>query len=154
MNLKASKLLAVSALVVSVSSLSWAGDKTIQNRDGSCMVSVPANWTGTELPGIASSPDKQLSLAVSSPKMVDSFSELKQTAKSVYKNSKVTKDSATEFEMEGESIAGKPDVYRAIPGNGNKFCIAEVTYQGAGGRWCPKNRGDAEAGEVNGERMT
>jgi hypothetical protein len=124
------KPLAAVAIVLIVSSTSWAADKTIQNRDGSCLISVPANWTGTELPGIASSPDKQLSAAVSSPKMVDSFTELKQTAQSVYKDSKVTKNSATEFEMEGQSITGKPDVYRAIPANGNKFCIVEVTYEG------------------------
>lgn len=125
------KLFAVSAVALVFCSPSWAADKTVQNRDGSCMVSVPANWAGTGLPGIASSPDKQISLAVSSPKMVASFSELKQTAQSVYKDSKVTKNSATEFEMEGPSITGKPDVYRAIPASGNKFCIVEVTYQGA-----------------------
>jgi hypothetical protein len=78
---------------------------------------------------MADSPDKKVSAIVSAPKMVDSFAEAKQTAKSVYKNSKVVKDSATEFEMEGKSITDKPDIYRLIPVAGNKFCIAEVQYQ-------------------------
>ncbi|MFY9648292.1 MAG: hypothetical protein WAK29_24160 [Terriglobales bacterium] len=38
----------------------------------------------------------------------------------------MTKDSATEFEMEGQSMNGKPNVYRGIPIAGGKFCIAEV----------------------------
>jgi hypothetical protein len=125
-----SNIMAVLGLALIASSSSFAADsKTIKSRDGVCQVSVPADWSGGELPGMASSPDKQVSLVVSSPKMVDSFSELKQTAQSVYKNSKVTKDSATEFEMEGQSTTGKPDVYRAIPAGGNKFCIVEVTYK-------------------------
>ena len=61
--------------------------------------------------------------------MVDSFAQLKQTARDVYKHSKVTKESASEFEMEGKAISGIPDVYRAIPIPGNKFCIAEVIYK-------------------------
>jgi len=60
--------------------------------------------------------------------MIDTFDELKQTARTVYKDSKVTKDSATEFEMVGKSITGKPDVYRAIPAGAGKFCVAEITY--------------------------
>ena len=128
--MNSTNIMAVLALIASSSLLVWAADsKTIKSRDGVCQVSVPADWSGGELPGMASSADKQVSLVVSSPKMVDSFSELKQTAQSVYKNSKVTKDSATEFEMEGQSTTAKPDVYRAIPAGGNKFCIVEVTYK-------------------------
>ena len=88
----------------------------------------PPEWKTTDGFGIAQSLDKKFSATVSSPKMIDSFSELKQNARTVYKESKVTKDSLTEFEMEGKSIAGKPDVYRAIPVAGNKFCIVDVTY--------------------------
>jgi hypothetical protein len=103
---------------------------TMKSRDGGCQVSVPPDWKTDDGFGITQSPDKKYSAAVSSPKMIDSFSALKQNARTVYQESKVTKDSATEFEMEGKSIAGKPDVYRAIPIAGNKFCIVDVTYSG------------------------
>ncbi len=109
---------------------SGAGDvKTIKSRDGSCQVSVPGDWSVGELGGMADSPDKKSGVAVSSPKMVDSFAQLKENARTVYKNSKVIKDSASEFEMEGQSITGQPDVYRAIPIAAGKFCITEVTYK-------------------------
>jgi hypothetical protein len=101
----------------------------IKSRDGSCAVTVPAGWSVGELGGTAESANKQVSLAISSPKMVDSFAELKQTAKSVYKNSKITKESAGEFEMEGQSITGQPNVYRAVPIRSGKFCIVEVIYK-------------------------
>lgn len=107
-----------------------AADKSVANRDANCHVSVASDWVSDALPGMAHSPDKKLTIVVSSPRMIDSFTELKQNARKVYNESKVTKDSASEFEMEGKSPAGKPDVYRAIPGTGGKFCIAEVTYQG------------------------
>ena len=107
-----------------------AADKTVANRDATCHVSVPSDWVSDALPGMAHSPDKKLTIVVSSPRMIDSFAELKQNARKVYSQSKVTKDSASEFEMEGKSAAGKPDVYRAVPGTGGKFCIADVTYQG------------------------
>jgi len=32
--------------------------------------------------------------------------------------------------MEGQSLGGKPNVYRAIPVSGNRFCLADVTYTG------------------------
>jgi hypothetical protein len=105
-----------------------AQNGTMKSRDGGCQVSVPPEWKTTDGFGIAQSLDKKFSATVSSPKMIDSYSELKQNARTVYKESKVTKDSLTEFEMEGKSIAGKPDVYRAIPVAGNKFCIVDVTY--------------------------
>jgi hypothetical protein len=118
------------ALALMAGPMSWPADTTvIKSRGGSCQVTVAAGWTPGELGGAAESPDKQLSLAISSPKMVDSFAELKQTAKSVYKQSKVTKDTGSEFQMEGESITGQPDVYRAIPIGASKFCIVEVTYK-------------------------
>jgi hypothetical protein len=31
--------------------------------------------------------------------------------------------------MEGQSMNGKPDMYRGIPIAGGKFCIAEVIYE-------------------------
>jgi hypothetical protein len=106
-----------------------ADSPAIKSRDGSCQVTAPAGWSVGELGGTAVSANKQISLAISSPKMVDSFAELKQTAKSVYKSSKIMKDSAGEFEMEGQSITGQPDVYRAVPIGPGKFCIVDVSYK-------------------------
>lgn len=117
----------VAATVVSVSA---QGEKPIVSRDGGCQVAVPAAWTVTALLASGTSPDKTTSVTVASPKMIDSFAELKQLAQTTYKQSKVTKDSATEFEMEGQSITGKPDVYRAVPASAGKFCTAEVIYAG------------------------
>jgi hypothetical protein len=112
------------------SSFTLAADKQmIKSRDGSCQVSVPANWVPGELGGTADAPDHRVSMAVSSPKMIDSYAEAKQSAQTVYKNSKVTVNSLTEFVMEGQSITGKPDVYRIIPISSSKFCIVEVMYQ-------------------------
>jgi opacity protein-like surface antigen len=124
------KFCAAAVMIAMLAALCQAADSSaIKSRDGSCQVTVPAGWTVGELGGTAESANKQSSLAISSPKMVDSFAELKQTAKSVYKNSKVTKDSAGEFEMEGRSISGQPDVYRAVPIASAKFCIVDVTYK-------------------------
>ena len=112
------------------SSFTLAADKqTIKSQDGSCQVSVPAKWVPGEFGGMADAPDHKVSMAVSSPKMVDSYAEAKQNAQTVYKNSKVTVNSPTEFVMEGQSITGKPDVYRLIPISGTKFCIVEVMYE-------------------------
>jgi hypothetical protein len=110
-----------------VSSFALAADKqTIKSRDGSCQVSVPANWTPGELGGTADAPDHKVTMAVSSPKMIDSYSDAKQMAQTVYKNSKVTVNSPTEFAMEGQSITGKPDVYRIVPISSSKVCVVEV----------------------------
>jgi len=112
------------------SSFTLAADKqTIKSRDGSCQVSVPANWVPGEFGGMADAPDHKVSMAVSSPKMVDSYAEAKQNAQTVYKNSKVTVNSPSEFVMEGQSITGKPDVYRLIPISGTNFlhCRSHVS---------------------------
>ena len=122
----------IALLCVLFAATCLAQDKTMKSRDGGCQVSVPADWKTDDAFGLTQSPDKKSSATVSSPKMIDSFSVLKQNARTVYQDSKVTKDSATEFEMEGKSIAGKPDVYRAIVVAGNKFCIVDVTYQSGG----------------------
>ena len=116
-------------LVLLASSFTLAPDKqTIKSRDRSCQA-VPANWIPGEFGGMADAPDHKVSMAVSSPKMVDCYAEAKQNAQTVYKNSKVTVNSPSEFVMEGQSITGKPDVYRLIPISGTKFCIVEVMYQ-------------------------
>ena len=123
------KTVAVATVLLLGFVLSAADSKVIKSRDGACQIAVPDDWTPGALGGTADGPDHKVSAAVSSPKAIDSFEQLKSTAQIVYRGSKVTKDSATEFEMEGKSITGKPNVYRAIPISGNKFCIAEVMYE-------------------------
>jgi hypothetical protein len=119
----------IAVLLLTTGVLAAQTTKPVVSRDGSCQVSVPASWTVTALVASAESPDHKASVTVSSPKMIDSFAELKQAAKTMYQSSKPTKDSATEFEMEGKSMAGKPDVYRGIPIAAGKFCITEVIYE-------------------------
>ena len=103
-------------------------EKLARSSDGTCQVSVPAAWTIGALPSTATSADNKQSVTVTSPKMIASFDELKQLAHRTYAESKVTVDSASELEMQGKAINGKPDVYRAIPAGAGKFCIAEVIY--------------------------
>ena len=107
---------------------SAANSKVVKNPEGNCSVSVPANWTAGTL-GNATSPDKKVSIIVSSPKRgLTSITQVQQMAPGIYPDDKVTKSSSTEFEMEGKSISGKPNVYRAVPA-GARVCIAEITYE-------------------------
>jgi hypothetical protein len=111
-----------------VLSASAADTKTVKNPEGNCSISVPPNWTAGTL-GNAASPDKKISIIVSSPKGgLTSIAQVQQLAPGIYPDDKVTKSSATEFEMEGKSTSGKPNVYRAIPA-GARVCIAEITYE-------------------------
>jgi len=108
-------------------SVSAADTKLAKNPDGNCSISVPANWSTDSLGG-AESPDKKVTLTVSSPKHgLTSLAQVHQLAPTVYKDDKVTKDTASEFMMEGKSINGKPNVYRAVPA-GDKVCIVDVQY--------------------------
>jgi len=118
----------MAAAIVMAAGVIAQADKIAKSTDGTCLVTVPGTWALGSVPSLATSSDKNMSVIVSSPKMIDSFDELKKLARSTYPESKVTKDSATEFEMQGKSVTGKPDVYRAIPAGPNKFCIAEITY--------------------------
>ena len=118
------KLLCILAVAVGAMA---ADTKLSKNMDGTCSVSVPANWS-TDTLGGAQSPDKKMSSTVSSPKHgLTSLAQVHQLAPTVYTQDKVTQDSATEFMMEGKGINGKPNVYRAIPA-GDKVCIVEVQY--------------------------
>jgi hypothetical protein len=101
--------------------------KPVTSHDGSCQVTVPADWSVTANFGIANSADKSMSLAVSSPRSSPTLAEVKQTAQSIYTDDKVVKDSASEFQMEGKSGNGKPNVYRGIQIPG-KVCLVEVMY--------------------------
>ena len=107
---------------------SAADTKIVKNPEGNCAISVPANWTTGAL-GNAESPDKKMAIIVSSPKRgLTSITQVQQLAPGIYPSDKVTKSSTTEFEMEGKSTSGKPNVYRAVPA-GARVCIAEITYE-------------------------
>ena len=101
--------------------------QAVTSHDGSCQVTVPADWSVTANFGIANSADKSVSLAVSSPRSSPMLASVKQTAQMIYTNDKVVKDTATEFQMEGQGINNKPNVYRGIQIPG-KVCLVEVTY--------------------------
>jgi len=119
----------ITFIVVVACSAAFGQSKTADSHDGTCQITVPASWTVNGNFGNATSADKKVSATTSSPKMISSFDELKQNAQKVYANDKVTKSSATEFEMEGQSLNGKPNVYRGIPVSGGKFCIVEIVYE-------------------------
>lgn len=119
-------------LVVYVSiaaSLAVAADtKPVKNPAGNCTIAVPSNWMVGTL-GDAQSPDKKASLTVSSPKHgLSTMAQVKQLAPTVYTDDKVVKDSGSEFVMEGKSITGKPNVYRAVPA-GDMVCLVELIYE-------------------------
>ncbi len=106
----------------------FAADTTVTSRAGNCTLSVPSSWSVDSLGG-AQSPDKKISVTVASPSHgLTTMADVSQNAPQVYKDDKVTKNSSSEFEMEGKSITGKPNFYRAIPA-GAKVCIAEIMYE-------------------------
>ncbi len=129
-NLIAPTLLASPMIFLSLLPLAvpaHAQDKTIATRDGSCQAAVPASWVVGSFPGSADSADRKVSVIISKPRN-STFAELKDNARKLYPNDKVTKDSATEFEMEGKSMNNKPNVYRGIAA-GSKVCIGEVIFE-------------------------
>jgi len=100
--------------------------RKLSSYDGACTVTVPSAWKADS--SSSTSPDKRLSATVSHPKAMDKFDDVKTAGKSLYKG-KVTKDSATELEIEGPSALNeKPSVYRAIA-SGKTFCLVEVDYE-------------------------
>jgi hypothetical protein len=117
------------ALLAGLSAMAAQDGKKITSHDGGCQVTVPVAWDGGKSGGLASSPDKKVSLMVGSPAKVSSFDGLKQNAQKLYTKDKVTKNSATEFEMEGQSMSGKPNVYRSLALPSGKFCTAEVIFE-------------------------
>ena len=118
------------ALFIVASALpAFAADQTLHDRSGTCSITVPADWSLTPALGSATSPDKKVSLIVSSPSHgLNSLADVKQIAPTIYKEDKVTRNNANDFEMEGKSQGGKPNIYRAIPAAG-KVCIAEIVYE-------------------------
>jgi hypothetical protein len=122
---KAGTILCLLTITLSASA---ADTKLAKNLDGNCSISVPADWSTDSLGGAQSS-DKKVNLTVSSPKHgLTSLAQVHQLAPTVYHDDKVTKDTATEFMMEGTSINGKPNVYRAVPA-GDKVCIVDIQYE-------------------------
>lgn len=116
------------ALILLAAANLWADDgKAIATRDGKCEVTVPASWPAGSFPGAAESADRKVNVTMSAPRVSD-FQTLKTNATKLYSNDKVTKDSASEFQMEGASMNNKPNVYRAI-NSGGKLCLVEVIYQ-------------------------
>ncbi len=113
--------------VASVSILHAQAGKPVTSHDKSCQVSVPDDWEAMGSFGIANAPDKSMDVAVSSPHSSPTLASLKQTAQMIYTGDKVVKDTASEFQMEGQGMNGKPNVYRGIQIPG-KVCIVEVTY--------------------------
>ncbi len=119
----------IGASVLGTVSLSAAATKTVKNAAGNCSISVPADWVTDGNYGLTNSPDKKMSAVVSSPKFGDiSFSHVHQMAPMMYPDDKVTKDSSSEFQMEGQAGNGKPNVYRAVP-VGKTACLVDVQYQ-------------------------
>jgi hypothetical protein len=100
--------------------------RKLSSYDSACTVTVPAAWKSEHSSSM--SPDKKISATVSHPKAMDKFDDVKSAGKSLYKG-KVTKESATELEIEGPSALNeKPSVYRAIA-SGKTFCLVEVDYE-------------------------
>jgi hypothetical protein len=118
-----------SALAVLLLFAPLAFSAEVKDHTGTCTVTVPSDWTIAAAVGNAQSPDKKVSITVTSPTHgLNSLDQVKQMAPGIYKDDKVTKSSGSEFEMEGTNQAGKPNVYRALPAGG-KVCIAEIIYQ-------------------------
>jgi hypothetical protein len=122
-------LVFVLIFVPAISPLSAQAGRAVTSHDGSCQVMVPADWK-SDLPfGVADSPDKSMGVAVTSPKMSPTLASVKQNVPQLYPNDKVVKDTPTEFQMEGQGMNGKPNVYRGIQIPG-KVCLVEVNYSG------------------------
>jgi len=119
--------LAALALFAAAPLLSAQGGQKVVSHDGGCQVTVPAGWQVSAGIGLATSADKSQSAVVSSPKHMSGLADVKQIAPTIYKDDKVVKDSGSEFQMEGQSGDGKPNVYRAVPVSGG-LCLVEVKY--------------------------
>lgn len=104
--------------------------KPLVSAGGKCSVALPADWTATG--AVAQSKDKKVSVAVAQPKAKGTFADLKTTLKKDVKDAKVVKDTASELELEGKAVDGKPNVYRAIAAGTSVFCTAEARYDAGG----------------------
>ena len=115
-------------LLLTLSAAAFGADLTLVSHTGKCIATVPGDWTVGAVKSLGNSPDKKVSLVISNPTMEKNFEELKVNVQKIYTDDKVTKSTASEFEMEGKSGNGRPNVYRAIV-SGGTICIGELQYQ-------------------------
>ncbi len=125
--LKRSVFLLLAVFAASPMLFAQAG-KPVTSHNGSCQVTVPAEWSVSGSFGIANSPDNTVSVAVTSPIHTTSLDNTKQMAPMLYPSDKIAKSTASEFQMEGLSMNNKPNVYRGIQSAG-KVCLVEVIYE-------------------------
>jgi hypothetical protein len=105
------------------------GGKPVYDHAKICQVTVPSNWEVNGIIGLANSPDNKVTVAVHSPTNSTSLTKTEETAPRYYPKDKITKNTATEFEMQGFSMLNdKPNFYRGIQIPG-KVCLVEVTYE-------------------------
>lgn len=118
----------VIAAIAAAAPIDAQSGKQVTSHDGSCQVTVPGDYEQMSNLGIANSPDKSITIAVSSPKLSPQLSQVKETAPRLYPDDKIVKNTATEFQMEGMNGAHRPNVYRGIQIPG-KVCLVEVDYR-------------------------
>lgn len=126
MKLRSSGLV-IGCLVCAATTLSAQAGKAVTSHDGNCQVTVPSEWSSAGNFGLATSPDKSMSIIVSSPNLSPTLDNIRKNAPRLYPNDKVVKDTSADFQMEGQGINGKPNVYRGIQVP-NRVCLVEVTY--------------------------
>ena len=107
--------------------LSAQAAKAVISHDGNCQVMVPPDWASADNFGLATSPDKSMSVIVSSPNLSPTLDIVKKNAPTLYPDDKVVQSTATEFQMEGQDPNGKPNVYRGIQVP-NRVCLVEITF--------------------------
>ncbi len=117
-------------LILSAPMLTAQAGKAVVSHDANCQVTVPSDWASSGNFGLATSPDKSMSVIVSSPNLSPTLDKVKQNAPLLYPDDKVVQSTATEFQMEGQGPGGKPNVYRGIQVP-NRVCLVEVTYGGS-----------------------
>jgi hypothetical protein len=101
--------------------------KAVISHDGNCQVIVPSDWSASGNFGLATSPDKSVSVIVSSPNLSPTLDKVKKSAPTLYPDDKVVQSTATEFQMEGQDPNGKPNVYRGVQVP-KRVCLVELTY--------------------------
>jgi hypothetical protein len=121
------KLCSAALVMLCATAPTLFAQKAVISHDGNCQVSVPSEWSSAGNFGLATSPDKSMSVIVSSPNLSPQLDMVKKNAPTLYPNDKVVKSTATEFQMEGQGMNGKANVYRGIQVP-NRVCLVEVTY--------------------------
>jgi len=119
-------------VAIAASTMILAEDgKKINTKGGICQATVPASWkadAGLENFNVSTSKDDDAMARLIFKPQDMSFGSLKAIIRQSFLDAKVTKDSATAFEMEGQ-LNGDPLVYRLIPTPNRRFCEVLVTYK-------------------------